>query len=805
MKKSWDLFRTAIFPPVAIVALFVYLVVALLVFGGLALQSWPDNPLRQRVYVWEAERLAALQVTTESLRSLERAMDIASRLPAAEDAQPSRGDLSHLQAQLAEANVVWSHHLSRMLDSSTVWDARLIADARDLLLRAQANEKGAAPAPSPAVEIDEAISTLIPLTFAHSDSADGTGEKGARDESSPEEISVLGEMLAQSANLVSDPDPALLIDARQWTKETALAAIEQLLWLRRRLVIKKDQEDVITKIDRALFIIGTLPAARDIPPPTAAQIIGLKRQVLLATSKQASPRPAFASDPFRWTREEIDAALVALFVARGTHSASSSDAPWPPAPTPNPGALVEPPPPKDKPGPGASQALSVLEHISRPRAPDEKQPEVSDGDMQTLRTELTRAAHLARPSPSAAPLSWTKKDAQAAHALLADAHRLLESRNPSVLLSPLEAKPFLILNRTFSTRKPDPIHPALTSSEQRQVLQLINQMNTKASSEKPPEKPGSAETQLRSLLDGMKDADFMILLVALGAWGATAQALASLTTYLGERKFVPHWWTFYLIRPFIGGTLAFTFYVIFRGGLMTQNTDWEDINHIGYGAIALLVGFCSTEALENLRQIAGAFFREKTKTQSLDQKRPTVEQLFWSTSDREDCLVILGDDFVSGCTVQIAGKPTKTAPSFVNEGRLELVEKLENVPAGAELKVVNPHPINTVSDGKPVPGHPTAPVIDEVQHVRDAGAEKSRLVITGRRFTKSSLVWVDGVSAIPEINADLTVLTVEFPALKESRTVQVSNPGPVIKVSDPFPVPSPSKMTAATIPSEDFD
>ncbi|MBL7694890.1 MAG: hypothetical protein JNK91_08590 [Ferruginibacter sp.] len=66
----------------------------------------------------------------------------------------------------------------------------------------------------------------------------------------------------------------------------------------------------------------------------------------------------------------------------------------------------------------------------------------------------------------------------------------------------------------------------------------------------------------------------LILLVAIGgALGAFVHVATSFTDYLGSQQFEKSWIPWYLMRPFIGATLALSFYFLLRGGLININVD----------------------------------------------------------------------------------------------------------------------------------------------------------------------------------------------------------------------------------------
>ncbi len=73
----------------------------------------------------------------------------------------------------------------------------------------------------------------------------------------------------------------------------------------------------------------------------------------------------------------------------------------------------------------------------------------------------------------------------------------------------------------------------------------------------------------------------LILLVAIGgAFGAFVHVAISFTDYLGSQQFEKSWISWYLMRPFIGATLALAFYFLLRGGLIQPNPDLHSFPYL---------------------------------------------------------------------------------------------------------------------------------------------------------------------------------------------------------------------------------
>jgi hypothetical protein len=158
-----------------------------------------------------------------------------------------------------------------------------------------------------------------------------------------------------------------------------------------------------------------------------------------------------------------------------------------------------------------------------------------------------------------------------------------------------------------------------------------------------------------------------IILVALGgALGSFIHAATSFIDFVGNRKLVYTWVPWYLMRPFIGSSLAIIFYLLIRGGLFTttpitanenknipqvtfqdtvgrskevkdslmavnfkqvtppkENSSKEQlpINPFGVMAIACLAGMFSKQATDKLREVFESLFhiKEEDKTTRTDK------------------------------------------------------------------------------------------------------------------------------------------------------------------------------------------
>jgi hypothetical protein len=101
----------------------------------------------------------------------------------------------------------------------------------------------------------------------------------------------------------------------------------------------------------------------------------------------------------------------------------------------------------------------------------------------------------------------------------------------------------------------------------------------------------------------------LILIVAMsGALGGIIASLRSFYWYVGHRELVWSWALMYIMRPFVGTTLAIVFYFVIRGGLFKPQAQIADASTFGFAGLSGLVGLFSEQAVLKLKEVAETFF-----------------------------------------------------------------------------------------------------------------------------------------------------------------------------------------------------
>ena len=102
----------------------------------------------------------------------------------------------------------------------------------------------------------------------------------------------------------------------------------------------------------------------------------------------------------------------------------------------------------------------------------------------------------------------------------------------------------------------------------------------------------------------------IILVLITGAIGSFIHSAGSFTNYVGEQKITSTWIWWYILRPFVGIAVAFVFYLVIRGGMLT-NTNAKDLNVYGILTMSALAGLFSDRATLKLKEVFETLFKPK--------------------------------------------------------------------------------------------------------------------------------------------------------------------------------------------------
>jgi hypothetical protein len=126
---------------------------------------------------------------------------------------------------------------------------------------------------------------------------------------------------------------------------------------------------------------------------------------------------------------------------------------------------------------------------------------------------------------------------------------------------------------------------------------------------------------------------WLIIVILAGALGSYIHATTSFVTYVGNRSMVKSWTWWYILRPFIGSSLALIFYFVIRGGLFSTGTDATQVSIFGIAAISGMVGMFSKNATDKLKEVFDNLFKtekgqgDDARADKLEDKNPVKDKM----------------------------------------------------------------------------------------------------------------------------------------------------------------------------------
>ncbi|HKG13748.1 MAG TPA: hypothetical protein VKB12_10420 [Pyrinomonadaceae bacterium] len=195
---------------------------------------------------------------------------------------------------------------------------------------------------------------------------------------------------------------------------------------------------------------------------------------------------------------------------------------------------------------------------------------------------------------------------------------------------------------------------------------------------------------------------FVVMLAA--ALGSFVHSATSFVSYVGNKKLGRSWVWWYLLRPFIGLTLALIFYFVFRGGFITAGVNNAGdaaasfINPFGVAALAGLVGMFSKVAADKLDEVFTTLFRpapgegDAKRGDKLESSAPTVTAInppAYTLSSPQDA-VVTGVNFVETSEIHLDGKVYKDV--YTNSSTLTFRPEQATRTGDLTLLVINPPP-----------------------------------------------------------------------------------------------------------------
>ena len=122
-------------------------------------------------------------------------------------------------------------------------------------------------------------------------------------------------------------------------------------------------------------------------------------------------------------------------------------------------------------------------------------------------------------------------------------------------------------------------------------------------------KGANDEVLSKSIIPIGDEARLILLVLLAGALGSYIHAATSFVTFAGNRSLKSSWVWWYVLRPFIGSTLALIFYFIIRGGFLSVGSEVNNISVFGMTGLAGLVGMFSKNAIDKLKEVFETLFK----------------------------------------------------------------------------------------------------------------------------------------------------------------------------------------------------
>jgi hypothetical protein len=199
------------------------------------------------------------------------------------------------------------------------------------------------------------------------------------------------------------------------------------------------------------------------------------------------------------------------------------------------------------------------------------------------------------------------------------------------------------------------------------------------------------------------DAALLVMVILVSALGSYVHAAVSFSDFVGNRRLASSWIWWYLLRIFVGSSLAVLFYFSIRGGLFGSPQS-SDVNPYGFAALAGLVGLFSKQATDKLREIFDTAFRvapgygDDARGDSIVNPVPVLDSSEPPTLTKNDLeIVLVGSGFIdeTGARVSQAGGidvPRTVEVLSANRLKVSLEAGDVSVPGPLRFTVVNPEP-----------------------------------------------------------------------------------------------------------------
>jgi hypothetical protein len=186
--------------------------------------------------------------------------------------------------------------------------------------------------------------------------------------------------------------------------------------------------------------------------------------------------------------------------------------------------------------------------------------------------------------------------------------------------------------------------------------------------------------------DFSREKRMFLIVLMMGAVGASLGSIRSFANFLGNRAFVPSWGFFYLSRPIFGAGLALLVFFAYRIGAFHGPGNSSPADPAAAAFVAGIVGLFADIVLEKLKELVTQLLKpEDTRSDKMaDAVAPPVITSA-SASRATGVVTVNGSGFAEGATVSINGATVAT--TFISAAQLLAKFDKDNVNVGDQLKV----------------------------------------------------------------------------------------------------------------------
>lgn len=205
-------------------------------------------------------------------------------------------------------------------------------------------------------------------------------------------------------------------------------------------------------------------------------------------------------------------------------------------------------------------------------------------------------------------------------------------------------------------------------------------------------------------LDLTADTTLLLLVVLVSGVGSYVHVTVSFSDFAGNRQLVSSWVWWYVLRVFVGSSLAVVFYFALRGGFFSSASDSSQVNVYGIAALAGLVGLFSKQATDKLREIFDTAFRtqegygDDARSDGIANPPPTLEGCEPPQISHGELEVVLaGTGFTRDSIVRVAqvgGPEEPRTVTLLSATQLKVTLQQADIetPGVLSFVVVNPEP-----------------------------------------------------------------------------------------------------------------